>query len=334
MVGGSVAFDPHQVTPGVPGIADRKVDEEAGHPDLRHRLETGSRKRRGYGNLEVTVRCPTRPDIPVQVARLGEGEEVPECDHSPLGTLRQRDVFRAHRAEHVHSPLRACEENVQSAPADIGIDRSEALVDPAAHFLGAVGTGDVDHVALVTLHVFEVLDEQRLFGLQPRLDRGPKTRVLLRQVLHGTLDLVTLFSAHRDHAERLVRALQHVRVHGFRDDARLLHVAPVHESAPGHARELHPEVRGLCMRCREDDQLPVVERVVRERDQVFVLGAVVPGQPPRLEDGHRGIQDALRVFDGRGVFVIVANHLVEEARRWQLLRIPDHHELTASRNRP
>ena len=61
----------------------------------------------------------------------------------------------------MHPFLRASKQNIQASPTHVGVDWAKTLVHFAAWFLGTVGHGDKDDVAFITLHIFEIFDEQR-----------------------------------------------------------------------------------------------------------------------------------------------------------------------------
>jgi hypothetical protein len=59
-------------------------------------------------------------------------------------------------------------------------------------------------------------------------------------------------------------------------------------------------------------------------------GSGVPA--PCGEHGSCRIQDALRLFDARGVFLIVLDDTIKEAGRRQLFRVAYHNQLCTTRN--
>src|SRR5262249_42567218 len=72
------------------------------------------------------------------------------------------DVVRAHGRKHDDAAPPAGEQHIEAPVPAAPTDRAEPLSEPRLSELAAIGERDHDHVALVTLEVLEVLDEERL----------------------------------------------------------------------------------------------------------------------------------------------------------------------------
>ena len=137
-------------------------------------------------------------------AGFGEVEEVAQGLYAAAGGAGDQQIAGAKGGEHLHAFLGAGEEHIEAAPAVRAVDGAEALRHCAAYFHRAIGGGNVDDVALVTLDVFQVLDEQRLFSCVITVAGFLQCWVLLGELLQGALDLFGLLDVHRDDTKRFV----------------------------------------------------------------------------------------------------------------------------------
>jgi hypothetical protein len=149
----------------------------------------------------------------------------------------------------------------------------------------SVADRDEDHVALVTLHVFEVLDEERLgvMHLEKRLDLRRKAAAQDFELVH---DRAALGCGEGRDAEREFGVIARVRDDRLRHDPRLHHVSPRGtsvEHALRDAVEAQAHARFRRVGTGHDEQLVLVELAVADRDQRLVLAAVMPAQHPHRQ---------------------------------------------------
>src|SRR5690606_19677082 len=85
----------------------------------------------------------------------------------------------------------------------------------------------------------------------------------------------------------------------------------------------------------ERNQLPSIKGVVGEADEALATAAIVPFQSSGIaEDLLTSLKDRL-VVDAVAVTVRIIRYVrtIEEARRRQLLRVTDHHDLSGAQHR-
>ena len=111
------------------------------------------------------------------------------------------DLFGPQRGEDQKLVARPGDRDVKPAVAAVAVERGDLCGD-AAGLVGADGHREEDDVALVALHVLEVLDEDRLVGLvavEKRLQR----RVAAARLVEQVLDQPLLLAVEGDDADRL-----------------------------------------------------------------------------------------------------------------------------------
>src|SRR5690606_12752409 len=95
-----------------------------------------------------------------KLAGAGELEEPLEHPRPVTAGPRCVDVVRVERAKDDATGTRAGEEYVEPPLAPLAVHRPERHGgEPAVRLTGSVADRDKDHVALVTLHVLDVLHE-------------------------------------------------------------------------------------------------------------------------------------------------------------------------------
>ena len=179
--------------------------------------------------------------------------------HPPRPGPPQVQISSDEVAVHNAAPAGPRDEDIQAALASVPVERPEIHRQVGAIDL-PVADADQDHVALVSLHVLQVLDEERLFGV-PReelLAGGIPTA----QNVDFVFDAASLHVAEGRDAEGPARRLAGVLHHGQRDRLRLggvdapplvgrLRVMPEEESGLGLAGIGGSERRpGDCRRTR------------------------------------------------------------------------------------
>src|ERR1700747_2239487 len=78
----------------------------------------------------------------------------------------REDLLRSHAAHNDCPHPCTRKENIQATPSTGAIDRAKALSDNTSHHIGAVGERDDNDIALVTLNVFQVADDDRCRRLE------------------------------------------------------------------------------------------------------------------------------------------------------------------------
>ena len=300
-------------------------------------------------------------------AGLGEGQERAQRRRAVV--MGVGDLLGADRADHRHAVARAAEDHVEALLAAALVDRTE-VHEHAAVRSGRVADAQHDHVALVALHVFQVLDEQavelvlvlaQVLAFQPR----GEFRILRGERFQRRFDLALLGLGEGDHAQAQAAVAAQQFAHQRGDVARLGEIAAVRVHAVLDAvvaqRPLQQGVdagdRGLLVGRAQvqrllaarlqtavgnGDQAAVVERGVGETDQGLVAAAVMPGQQGRrqvargLVEQTVGVEvdrDALAVLLGDDAIVLVVAAGGEEAGRRQLHLVADHHHLRRAAQR-
>ncbi|MCY1281428.1 hypothetical protein D9M70_302380 [compost metagenome] len=201
MVGRAVTLDTHQISARLARVAHGQVDEEASNSDLRFALIAVTLQSFNDRHFEITVwRALAFADMR-HATGFGEMEEVAQSEYAAAGCASSDNVTRSEGREYLHALLGSGEKHVEAAPPVRTGNGAEALRNGAADFHWAIGGGDVNDVALVTLDVFQVLDEQRFAGLLIAVKRSLQFRILLGELLQCALDLFCLFEVHCDDAE-------------------------------------------------------------------------------------------------------------------------------------
>src|SRR5690606_6771780 len=233
--------------------------------------------------------------------------------------------------------LRARDGDVQTLFSTLADKGSPGQRYPSRRWVACERESEEDDVPLVSLHVLEVLHEQRLVVPGHRLGEGS---VVLRGLFEQVEDQVTLLRVEGDDADALGGAFSNSRP-DLADDS--MGLGAVHTRTP---RAAFPHaVDPTELKCRlacywrrgEARQATLVVVLVREGDQRLVTGAVVPREEEAREVCLPGLrQDRLQVdgygesFVGRCVDVVVDRRWRrrEHRGRRHLLRVAnDHHGL-------
>jgi hypothetical protein len=268
----------------------------------------------------------------------GEAQEGLQRLHAAARGALQVDVVRGQAAEHHAAALGPRDQHVQPPLPAIGREGAEAHGELPV-LAARIADADQHRVALVALHVLQVLDEEGLV----RVRREELFRVRLRaaQRLHGVQDRVALPEGEGGDAEALLRRLPRMGHDGLRDRLGLHPVdARTRLPSPVHADQREAEARRARARRGQDGQPPVVELGVGGGDQALVAAAVVPAQHHvRHAAGVREAEDALDLArrDGpvleRLLAPILAGHALEEAGWGHLPVVAHHHHLPGARDR-
>ena len=260
------------------------------------------------------------------------------------------------------------EDDVEPLLAAALVDRAEVHQHPAVRSRCITDAED-DDVALVALHVLQVLDEQAselvgifadILAVQPQRE----CFVLRRQRIEGGLDLVLLRLGEGDHADAHAGFAGQQFADHLCDVARLGGVASPLIDAIGHRMEADGAIqqcldaqhaRVLLVRShhtrlrvgrfdtavRDGDQPAVVEGGIGEADQRLVPAAVMPSQQGRRKIPCGLVEQAVRVHvDGNAFAVLFDQDFVlavaaggEEAGRRQLHLVADDHDLARAAQR-
>ena len=208
-------------------------------------------------------------------AVLGVVQVTLEEQRSAAGHAALPDVGAAHRAEDNESPSRPGHEDVEPPLASGTVQGSEIQTDLARR-VGAVAHGDEDDVALVSLDVLEVLDEEmlRTVGVEVLLE----ALVAAPELLEPVEDRHLLRLAEGPDAEGELRTASVVVEHRLGDGLGFHGIATapraIEDAVDGD--ELYPEVLPGDRAAGERLQAAVVEVLVRESDEGLVTASIVP----------------------------------------------------------
>ena len=254
-----------------------------------------------------------------------------EIAHARRGRRRQRDVVGTQCPEDHKLPPRPRDRDIQPARATTEVQRTEVPVHTTIG-IRPVADREQDHIPLIALNGFQVLDEDRpvLRRPEPGLDFGTGLPFLVEKVL----DQPCLFGIEgNDPDGRRTSVRSQASHHIGNHRARLGDVRPRPTSVvrTGHVHVAHRTFARDWR--REGNQRSVVIPLVRERDQSLVPAPVMPDQPLFREARRQAlIQDALQILDFLGVGRLGVRPL-KEVRRRQLLRITRHDHLASTGNR-
>ncbi len=261
-----------------------------------------------------------------------------------VGVRDRRCVDRRHDR---HVDPRPAEDDVQPLLAALLVDRPEVHhhapvpVRPVAH-------AHQDDVALVTLDVLEVLDEQPddlvvVLADQLRLVQGRERLVRVGERLELALDLGLLRLGERDDPDRQTRLAPQQLADELGDVRRFARIRALHVrravdpmEADGPRQQGVDAGRALVLIERRDvravdpdlrqrlragtavgdgGQSPVVERRVAEVDERLVAAPVVPGQHRRGQPPRRLGKEAVAVEDDAHLDLVVL--VVGKRRGWR-----------------
>jgi hypothetical protein len=260
-----------------------------------------------------------------------------EMDSEGLG-LREVDVVRTHRTDHDHRLAGAYDRDVEPALSTGDVERAEALVDPPL-VIRTVGDAQEDHVALVALNVFEILDEERLGTLE--IEEFLEREILPTEALEFVLNRALLPGVHRDHTETLLGRPAKMLEHHASGRRGLDGVEPARVaralSTLGDVDEANARVGRFIHSARESNELSFVEMSIGEGDQGLSSAAIVPAQAlPSESECTTDVEDALIIREPVvvvGFALVVFDHSIEEIRRRKLFLIARHDELGSSEDR-
>jgi hypothetical protein len=166
-----VALDAEQVAVRLVRISDSEVDEKAGNSDLPVDLVSPGLKSVCDLLLEHTIMVAGRcfrhrhPPGPSEVH-----EELESKDAFTRACKIRVNVLVSHGREHFTTPLGAADQHIKSTFASLLAKRAEAHRRLVAWSGRPVPDRDEYDVALIALHIFQILDEEWL-GLMPLEER-------------------------------------------------------------------------------------------------------------------------------------------------------------------
>src|ERR1035438_10536801 len=161
MVACAIAFDTQNVSTRLKGIDHRQIEEEPGaaHLCMHDVAQPGQLSENLF--LELGVRRPLGLRGHVHLTRFRVMQERFQRSHARRTGLGYIEVLGAHGREYLAAPARATDQHVQAALPAGPIEGTETHRQVAL-FRTPVANTDEDDVALVTLHVLQVLDKTRL----------------------------------------------------------------------------------------------------------------------------------------------------------------------------
>jgi hypothetical protein len=157
MVGRPITLNAEQVS----GINHSKIDEEAGHPNLRPNIIAKASYSLRHVFLEWRVEAPFGLHGYRCISVFGELQELLQGPDAGLTGAVEPNVFCYNGGTHLSPFPGAGNQHVQAALAAITPHRSEILGEfPVG--VSTITNGNEDDVPLVALDVFQVLDEELL----------------------------------------------------------------------------------------------------------------------------------------------------------------------------
>ena len=214
---------------------------------------------------------------------------------------------------------------------------TERLRNRRARAGRTVNGGDENDVAFVTLDHLEVLDGERVERRFPSVDEPPQVTVPGGGLIQHFVKQVPLRLVHGDDREALVPVpvIRHEAENRIHDRLRLDPVPVVVVNAAIDQMVIDAVVAGTFEGRGKNDQLIVVEILIRKLDQGAVAGTIVPLKSARRRPhGQREIEDGLGRVHKRPVLVVRRHAGAQEKGRGrQLLRVSDNNGALAARQR-
>ena len=335
VIGATVALDSQQVTPRCAWIDNTDVNAVAAASHLGVDRPAQLAQRPDDLDLERAVRLQARGAALAgqrSVPADGEFQIVLEVAYASGAHARQIDLLGHQRAVDDHGFTRSGYRHVQAAMPALTVQRAEVHRD-LARDVRPVSDREEDDIALVALHVLQVLDEQLLAGL--RRDRAVKLGVGLPACIQQLVDQRLLRLIERDDTQRLCAfARIEIVLLDAADDGiglRTVGTAAAAVVDPGHSLEPHRDV--VRHRRWEGDQRVLVVAIVAEGDEALVAAAVVPFETQLVHARAQAfVENALQVLDALLVVrtrLVRVGRLIEKTGGRQLLGITDNDHLLA-----
>ena len=230
------------------------------------------------------------------------GKESLQGGNTLGGGAVQIDLLGFQGSVNGHFLAGAGDGNIQPSPAAIPVQRTEIHINLAV-FVRAVADGEEDHIPLVTLDIFQVLDEQRFFGLE---SPGFQIGIFPAGVAEQVIDEMLLIDVKGDDTNALIAQKRIVAsTLEFGNDS--LGFCPVLPLFAPFKDTVHMDKADLAFTVvdrGESVELTFIETGVRIGDEAFVAAAVVPQQ---VSLGHVQsqaiVQNAFQIFHIQIFFV-------------------------------
>ena len=335
-VAGTVAFDAEREIGPLPFAQHAQIDPAAGvaDPPLYSETVLFQKLRDGFHKTVVLFRHRRAGQRDFAVA-FGVLQEVFQMGRAGGPGSAEVYVGVADRTYHQHLFAGAGDRDVQPPFAALPVQRAEVHRELPLPVAGVADRKD-DHVALIALHVFQILHENRLRGRI--VEAAVELRMAAPFGVDQVLDQLLLRHTERDHANGAaavpLQPFEHLAHHAFGFGA--VAAAPATFVDPvRHEAELHAEVAAAPRR-RKGEQPVFVVMAVAESDQRLVAAAVVPVQISGVETGGDAlVEDAFRLLARLVLVAELPLRLLplEEAGRRHLLRVAHHDQLAAPRDR-
>ena len=227
-------------------------------------------------------------------------------------------LFGSERCKDNHLVACTADSHVETPLATLVVERSEVHRHPPVD-IRTVAYGEEDDIALVALHILEVLDEDALLHVHRQLF---EFRPLSQFVDENIFYQVLLHLAETDDAD--AELAQHgvfeTSYHLFNDGLGFCGVGACVSLVVGSLDAYEPHLRLAVVSAGEGAQLTLVILLVAEGDERLMLRAVVPGE---VVSGHGErdtvVQDAVHVVYLRLVLVYLLRG--KEAGGRHLLRV-------------
>ena len=319
------------VFPGALRMHNGRIHTEAGAADAAFHgvAELGKLCRQQLGKGIILIDRRIGAAGKCLGAALGKFQEAAKLHHALRTGAGQVDLIGTNDGIHRHFLTGTGYGDIQSAPAAVLVERAEIHGDLPV-LVGAVADGEQDHIPLVTLDIFEVLDEDGLIHfICPRFE----LRILDEFLCQKVVDQILLHDAEGHDTHGILPQLfignapYQLCHHGLCLGTVLTGLALVVDALHGNAGDLaHLIVRG-----REGEQLILIETHIAECDQAFVPRAVMPQQMLRRHgEGKAVIENAFQIL--LVVIFLVGMLRREEGGRRELLGVTDNDHIVTAGN--
>ena len=328
MIGRAVTFDSEHVIRAVRQF-QTEIDPESGTADLRIHAIALRPQKVAYLKFKLGIELFELVDGNRSLQRNIAVFRIIQILSKQSCALRastfQVDIRVMHGGNQLNVVFRTSDRNIQSPFTTRPIQWAEVMNQPSLR-IPAIGNAEDDGVALITLHRFKVLDEERFLSIVP------EEKFLFRSVLplfgKQPVNQILLFSAERDHAKTAVRIFLDMPINQIDNTFRFLSVGLglIHTV---HMVIIHANSGSVGLGRRERHKIAVIEILVGEGDELFGTASVMPTQLKRLHTGRTYIQNGFEVLHIAGFLITVfhVNGGIEEIARRHLLGVAYNNEL-------
>ena len=199
--------------------------------------------------------------------------------------------------------------------------------------INTIGNAENNRIAFITLHGFEIFDEERLFPIV--LEEVFLFRCALPPLGKQFINQVLLRYAERNHTKTAVRVFFNILIDQINNKLCFLPIGmDFAVKYAVHVIIVYTDSRSIDLRRRERHKIAVIKILVGESNQLLISTAVMPTQPELLHGCRTQIQDRFKVRYISGFFIVVLrfNGSIEEIAGRHLLRVTHNNQLVCTIN--